>query len=106
MHYVLGVVSLILSTSIVLYLIFGSHEPQAKINELLAVAAGVFFEIFLIILIVDRVAEYRERKKWKLLHASIGQTLQRAFVDLVRVNYVFVHPQSIDAVRLSEFIDF
>jgi hypothetical protein len=106
MHYVLGICSLILSTLIVLDLIFRPQDTSGNFNALLVEAAGVFLEIVLIIFVVDQVAEYRERKKWKALHSNIGQTLQRAFVDLVRVNYIFTHPENMDSVRLSEFIDF
>jgi len=106
MRYVLWVSSLVVSALLVLYLIFVSHDAANNITALLVAAAGIFFEMFFITLVVDGVAEYREQKKWKTLHANIGQTLQRAFVDLVRVNYIFVHPQSVDSVRLAEFIDF
>jgi hypothetical protein len=106
MHYILGALSLLISVCLVSYLIIASHDISKTVHEWLMIVAGILFEIFLIIIVVDQVSEYRERRKWKSLHANMGQTLQRAFVDLVRVNYIFMHPQTRDAVRLAEFIDF
>jgi hypothetical protein len=99
-----GIISLILSMLIVVYLL--RADWQQNLTGLLVEGAGVFAESFLIIIVIDQLAQYRERQRWKSLHSNMGQTLQRAFVDLMRVNYIFMHPQSADSLRLSEFIDF
>jgi hypothetical protein len=105
MQYIPGIISLMLSICIITYLVRGDRDGS-NITSLLVEGAGVFAEIFLIVLVIDQLARHRERMRWKSLHSNMGQTLQRAFVDLMRVNYIFMHPQNGDSARLPEFIDF
>ncbi|MEM7472422.1 MAG: hypothetical protein AAF340_13820 [Pseudomonadota bacterium] len=85
--------------------LLSANQPNENLNGLLVEATGVFFEIFLIILVIDQLQGLRERLRWKTQHALLAKTSARAFVDLVRYNFVFTAPEAPDAIRATEFRD-
>jgi hypothetical protein len=87
------------------YLLLVRGEPSDNLTSLLVELAGVLAEIFLIILVVDQLAERREVRKAKTLRTNLGSTFQHCLVDLMRVNYVYVIADSADSSRRAEFLD-
>ena len=100
-----GAAALIGGALLALYLLAWRGDSAENLTGLLTELTGVLIEVVLIALVVDGLAERRERRRWRRLHRTLATTLQRAFVDLMRVNYLFVVPRSADNQRRTEFVD-
>jgi multisubunit Na+/H+ antiporter MnhB subunit len=100
-----GAVALLLATGLVLYLLRVRGDPNDNLTGLLVELTGVCVEVVLIALVVDQLADARERRRWASLHAVLESTIHRCIVDMMRLNYLFVVPRSPDESRREEFID-
>lgn len=104
MKYLPGYIALAIAIALAIGLL-SAEQPKDNLDGLLVEATGVFFEIFLIILVIDQLQGLRERLRWKSQHALLAKTSARAFVDLVRYNFAFTSPEAPDALRAAEFRD-
>jgi hypothetical protein len=100
-----GAVALLAAAGLVLYLLRVRGDPGDNLTSLLVELAGVCVEVVLIALIVDQLADARERRRWASLHAVLEGTIHRCIVDMMRLNYLFVLPHSHDEPRRGEFLD-
>ena len=83
---VLAVCALLAACSIVAWSLY-AHRGDMQFN-LLAEAAGVLFEVSLVILVVDWLVQRRERQRWRHAYPMISDRLATAFVDTMRLLYV------------------
>jgi uncharacterized protein YjeT (DUF2065 family) len=104
----LGIAAFILTVVLVgITILFYPEQAKEMTPHLLAEAAGIFFELSLVLLIVDRLAARQRRQDWAFAHRAVSERMAAAMVDVMRLLNVKASNSTYAANedRISEFVE-